>query len=93
MERTDKKQMRKLLFELQKIQRNAFDKGFNVEISTRDTDKEEPWIVGYVNKEGTNFCDGVDGRDFIHFSLYPFFNFEENFETINKIQKFISNEN
>lgn len=49
--------VREYLQKLQDLQLRAFDKGINMEISTRRQDAYGgPWIVARMNLEGCDFC-------------------------------------
>ena len=50
--------IREYLQKLQDLQLRAFDKGINMEISTRQDDSNGgPWIVARMNLEGCDFCN------------------------------------
>lgn len=72
----------------------AFDCGINMELATRGTDTDKPWIVGFVKLENAAFNRNDDG--YLLFSFYDRYDFlteEENDkiyeDEIAKIEKFI----
>lgn len=92
METTNKKQMRSLLFELQRLQREAFDLGFNLNMGTRNADGNEPWICGHVNKEGCDFINDEEGTTHLYFAMYDHRSFVHNTEELTKIKNYIHHE-
>lgn len=89
----DKKIKRTQLYRLQALQREAFDRGLNMEISTRATNSDKPWLVGFITVEGMH-----DDYPYLHFSFYESMNFwteEESKsawdEEFDKITAFIRN--
>lgn len=82
---TNRKETRKLLNKVSALQKEAFDCGLNMEISTRlKTENNRPWIVGYVWEEGH-----IEDREEFH--CYEWRGIEENEEEIEKIEQIIKN--
>lgn len=69
--------IREYLKKLQDLQLRALDKGINMEINTRHTEKT--WLVSRMNLEG---CDFPNEPDVMHpnlyFSVYEFETADEN---------------
>lgn len=89
MENTNKKEMRKLLNKLCALMNVAFDNGLNMEITSRETDTDGPWIVGHVSEEGCDYRE-KDGRH-LSFCLYNFYSVEDNEATLSSIEEYIEN--
>lgn len=86
---TNRKEMRKLLNKCCALMKVAFDNGLNMEITSRDTDKDKPWLVGYVCEEDCDFTV-KDGRH-LYFKVYSFCGVEMNEAELSAVEKFIEN--
>lgn len=91
-----KKVKRSQLYRLQELQRKAFDAGLNMEINTRMTDTDTPWIVGRINEEGADLVNDKEGTVYLYFYIYDnrdFWTKEKNIAEweaeFNKIEEFI----
>lgn len=89
MEDTNKKEMRKLLNKYCALMKVAFDNGLNMEITSRDADKDNPWIVGHVCEEGCDFTEKDDRH--LYFYVYHFRSVEENEAGLSVVEKYIEN--
>jgi len=84
------------LKKFQRLQTDAFEAGLNMEIGTRDTNTDSPWIVGYVNIEGCNFVEDTEGSTYvsIHFHPYSWYSEKENkeyaYKELAKVRAFIN---
>lgn len=67
-----KELFREFLKKFQKLQLEAFDAGLCMEISSRDTNTDSPWLSGYVNIEGCNFVEDTEGSTYINIHLHPY---------------------
>lgn len=65
-----KKIKRAQLYKLQALQREAFDRGLNMDLHTRATGTDEPWIVGHLNVEGADICNDEEGTTYLFFHFY-----------------------
>lgn len=64
--------LKDFLKQLQELQFAAWEAGINMEISTRDVNSDDPWIIGYVNVEGCDFVEDKEGTTYINFHLHPY---------------------
>lgn len=85
------------LKKLQALQIKAFEKGLNMEIRTRETITDDPWLTGHINIEGCGFVNDEEGTTYRYFYLnsYDFQTEEENRirldAELKKIEDFINN--
>ena len=63
--------MKENLVKLQELQLKAYEYGLNMEISTRETNTEEPWICGYVKTEEALFGNNESALRFDFYNFNP----------------------
>lgn len=89
MVNTNRKEMRKLLNKCCALMKVAFDNGLNMEITTRETDKDNPWLVGHICEEGCDFTEKEDRH--MYFTVYNFRSVEDNEAMLSAVEKYIEN--